>query len=105
MKNRLVISSLLGLSEGEKILSESLGCTQEKGEVVCEKPLISSELVSEKEGSNLVAEEKGEAERVRSVSQDEILMQKQREIERKAGTGCQNSSICSRTDRGAHQGL
>ena len=46
-EEQIVISSLLGLGEGEKIMSGSLGCTQEKGEAVCEKPLISSELVSE----------------------------------------------------------
>ena len=56
--------------------SESLSCSQEKGEDVCEKPLIYSELVGEKESTNLVAEEKGEVVRERSVSQDEILMQK-----------------------------
>ena len=43
-------------------------------------------MVSENEGTSLVAEEKGEAVRERQVSQDEILMQKQRENERKAGT-------------------
>ena len=41
-EEQIVILSLLGLSEGEKIMSESLGCTHEKGEDVCEKPLISS---------------------------------------------------------------
>ena len=60
-------------------MSESLGCTQEKGEDVREKPLISSELVSEKKSSNLVAEAKREVVRERLVSHDEILMQKQRE--------------------------
>ena len=84
-EEQIVISSLLGLSEGGK-MSESLSCPQEKGEAVCEKPLISSELVSEKESFSLEAEEKGEVVRERSVSQDEILMQKQREIERNAGT-------------------
>ena len=83
---KIVISTLLRLSEGEKHVSESLGCTQEKGEVEGERPLISSELASEIEGSSLVSEEKGEDERARLVCQDEILMQKQRENERKTGT-------------------
>ena len=43
-------------------------------------------MVSEKESSSLVAEAKGEVMRERSVSQDEIVMQKQRENERKVGT-------------------
>ena len=63
-----------------------LGCFQEKGEVVCEKSLIFSELVGEKESSSLAAEAKGEDERVRKVSHDEILMKEKREIERNAGT-------------------
>ena len=84
-EEHIIISSLLGLSEGGK-MSESMSCSQEKGEVVCEKPLIYSELGSEKESSSLEAEEKGEVLRERSVSQDEILMQKQREIEKNAGT-------------------
>ena len=74
-EEQIVISSLLGLSEGGK-MSESLSCFQEKGEAVSEKPLNSSELVGEKESSNLEAEVKGEDVRERSVSQDEILMQK-----------------------------
>ena len=41
---QLVISTLLGLSEGEKYLSERSGLPQEKGEIVCERPLIFSEL-------------------------------------------------------------
>ena len=53
---------------------------------MCEKPLISSELVSKDESTSLVAEEKGEDVRERLVSQDEILMQQKRENERKAGT-------------------
>ena len=53
---------------------------------MCEKPLIFSEMVSQNEGTNLVAEEKGEMVRESLVSQDEILMQKHREIERKVGT-------------------
>ena len=57
-------------------MSESLSCSQEKGEDVCEKPLISSKLVSEIESSSLVAEAKGEIVRERSVSQDENMMQK-----------------------------
>ena len=40
----------------------------------------------EKESSNLATEVKGEAERVRKVSQDEILMKEKRENERNAGT-------------------
>ena len=43
-------------------------------------------MISENEGTSLVAEEKGEIARESLVSQDEILMQKQREIERKTGT-------------------
>ena len=43
---------------------------------MCEKPLISLELVGEKESTSLVAEKKKELLRERSVSQDEILMQK-----------------------------
>ena len=74
------------MSEGEIKMSEGLSCSQEKGEDVCDKPLISSEMVSEDEGTSLVAEEKGEAMRERQVTQDEILMQKQRENERTAGT-------------------
>ena len=67
-EEQIVIYTLLGLSEGEKKTSESLSCSQEKGEVVCEKPLISSELVSEIESTNLAAEEKGEDVRERLVS-------------------------------------
>ena len=85
-EEQIVISTLLGLSEGELKMSEGLSCSQEKGEDVCEKPLISSEMVSKDEGTSLVAEEKGEGVRESQVSQDEILMQKQRENERKAGT-------------------
>ena len=85
-EEQIVISTLLGLSEGELKMSEGLSCSQEKGEDVCEKPLISSEMVSKDEGTILVAEEKGEGVRESQVSQDEILMQKQRENERKAGT-------------------
>ena len=51
-----------------------------------EKPLISSELVGENESTILADEEKGEDVRERLVIQDEILMQKQREIEKKTGT-------------------
>ena len=57
---------------------------------MCVKPLIFAELVSEKESSSLEAKEKGESVRERSVSQDEILMQKQRENERNAGTKAKN---------------
>ena len=57
-------------------MSEGLSCSQEKGEDACEKPIISSEMVSEDEGTNLVPEEKGEGMRESQVSQDEILMQK-----------------------------
>ena len=60
-------------------MSESLSCSQEKGEVVCEKPLISSELLGENESTSLAAKEKGEDVRERIVSHDEILMQKLRE--------------------------
>ena len=75
-EEQIVISTLLGLSEGEIKMSEDLSCSQEKGEDVCEKPLISSEMVNENEGTNLVAEEKSEIVRESLVSQDEILMQK-----------------------------
>ena len=51
----IVISTLLGLSEGEKNFSGALGYFQEKGEVGGERPLSSSELESEIEGSNLEA--------------------------------------------------
>ena len=79
-------------------MSKGLDCSQEKGEVVCEKSLISSELACEKESSSLAAEVKGDAERVRKVSQDEILMKEKGEIERNAGTNLDvNFSICSRT--------
>ena len=60
---QIIISTLIGLSEGENKLSEGLSCSQEKGETVCEKPLIFSELVSENESSSLKAEEKGEGVR------------------------------------------
>ena len=43
-------------------------------------------MASEIEGSSLAAEVKGEAERVRLVSQDEILMQEKIENERTTGT-------------------
>ena len=75
-EEQIVISTLLGLSEGELQMSEGLSCSQEKGEDVCEKPLISSEMVSKDEGTSLVAEEKGEGVRESEVRQDEILMQK-----------------------------
>ena len=39
-EEQIVISTLLGLSEGENKKSESLSCSQEKGEDVCEKSLI-----------------------------------------------------------------
>ena len=67
-EEQIVISTLLGLSEGEIKMSEGLSCSREKGEDVCEKPLISSEMVSEDEGTSLVAEEKGEVVRERQVS-------------------------------------
>ena len=74
---------------------------------MCEKPLISSELVGEKESTSLVAEEKGEVVRERLVSQDEILMQKQREIERNAGIEAKilqfAQELTRRTDQG-HMG-
>ena len=53
MKITIVISTLLGLSEREIKMSEGLSCSQESGEDVCEKPLISSELISENEGYQL----------------------------------------------------
>ena len=43
-EEQIVISSMFGLSEGEKIMSESLGYIEEKGEAISEKPLILSEL-------------------------------------------------------------
>ena len=53
---------------------------------MCKKPLISSELESEKESSILAVEVKGNDERVRKVSQDEIPKKEKREIDRNAGT-------------------
>ena len=80
----MIISTLLGLGEGEKN-EERLGCSQEKGEAECEKLLISSKEFSEtmSESTNLVAEEKGDV--VREVSQDEILMKEKRDHERNVG--------------------
>ena len=75
-EEQIVISTLSGLSEGEIKMSEGLSCSQEKGEDVCEKPLISSELVSENDGTSLVAVEKCKITRESLVSQVEILMQK-----------------------------
>ena len=63
-EEQIVISSLLGLSEGGK-MSEGLSYSQEKKEAVCERPLISSELVCEKESTILEGEEKGEVIRER----------------------------------------
>ena len=57
-EEKIVILTLLGLSEGEIKMREGLSCSQEKGEDVCEKPLISSDLVSKNEGTSLEAEEK-----------------------------------------------
>ena len=59
---QIVCSTLLILSEGEKQLSDGLGCSHKKREVEDERPLISSDLASEKEGSSLAAELKGEGE-------------------------------------------
>ena len=58
-EKQIFISSLLGLCEGGK-MSESVICSQEKGEDVSEKQLIYSELVSEIGSSSLVVEAKGE---------------------------------------------
>ena len=79
------VSTLLGLREGENI-EERLVCNKSKGEDVSEGHPISSRVTSEPvcEGSNLVAEEKGE--KVRLVSQDEILMKEHRENVRKTCT-------------------
>ena len=84
----MIISTLLGLSKGE-IIEEELVCHQAKGEDVSEGHCISSRVANEPvcEGSSIVAEEKGE--KVRIVSQDEILMKEKRENERKACT-CQD---------------
>ena len=82
-EEQIVISTLLGLSEGELKMSEGLSCSQEKGEDLCEKPLISSEMVSEDEGTSLVAEEKGEGVRESQVSQDEILIQNREKVREK----------------------
>ena len=79
-EEQIVISTLLGMSEGEIKMCEGLSCSQEKGEDVCETPLIYSGLVNENEGTSLEVEAKGEGVREINVSQDEILMQKQREI-------------------------
>ena len=69
-------------------MSERLGCSWEKGEEECERPLNSSKLASEKEceSSSLEAEAKGEVELVRKVGQDEILMKQNRAFDRNAGT-------------------
>ena len=75
-EEKIFISTLLGLSEGEIKMSEVLSCFQEKGEDVCEKPHISSELVIKNEGTNLAAQEKCEIVWENLVSQDEILIQK-----------------------------
>ena len=66
-EEQIVIYSLLCLSEGGN-KSESLSCSQEKREDMCEKPLDSSELVGEKESSSLEAEAKGEDVSVTSSS-------------------------------------
>ena len=72
---QLVISTLLGLSEGDT-MSERLGCFREKGEDESERLLISSKDASENvcEGASLEAKEKCEGGSF--VSHDEILMQK-----------------------------
>ncbi|KAL8119031.1 hypothetical protein AgCh_016509 [Apium graveolens] len=80
----VVVQSLLGLRE-KSVLSESLGCSQEKGEEMSETmQSISSILAKESERSPTLV---GEGEGVRVGSQGETLMQQKRENERNAGTG------------------
>ncbi|KAL8104610.1 hypothetical protein AgCh_028723 [Apium graveolens] len=80
----VVVQSLLGLRE-KTVLSESLGCSQEKGEEMSETmQSISSGLVKESERNPTLV---GEGEGVRVGNQGETLMQQKRENERNAGTG------------------
>ncbi|XP_074379689.1 uncharacterized protein LOC141720907 [Apium graveolens] len=80
----VIVQSLLGLREGSD-LSESLGCSQEKGEEKSD-PIqsISSRLAKVSVRSATLD---GEGEGVRVGSQGETLMQEKRENERNAGTG------------------
>ena len=79
----MVVQSLLGLRE-ESEMSESLGCSQEKGEEKSEQmQSISSNLEKVSEGSSTLV---GEGEGVRVVSQGEPLMQQKRDNERNACT-------------------
>ena len=69
----------------QSVLSESLGCSQEKGEEMSETmQSISSGLEKESERSPTLV---GEGEGVRVGSQGETLIQQKRENERNAGTG------------------
>ena len=69
----------------KSVLSESLGCSQEKGEEMSEIiQSISSGLAKESEKSPTLD---GEGEGVRVGSQGETLMQQKRENERNALTG------------------
>ncbi|KAL8094885.1 hypothetical protein AgCh_036413 [Apium graveolens] len=80
----VVVQSLLGLRE-KSVLSESLGCSQEKREEMSETmQSTSSGLEKESEWSPTLD---GEGEGVRVGSQGKTLMQKKRENERNAGTG------------------
>ena len=85
------IETLLGMREGsDTTMSEGLPLEQAKGEV--ERQAISSSLATRiNESTTLV----GEGEGVRCVSQGEILMQENRENERKAGTGVIREAIAS----------
>ena len=77
LDEQMVISTLLSLSEGDKI-SERLCCSQTKGENESEKHLISSKVVSETEGEGSNLDDDAKGEKVRIVRHDEILIQKQR---------------------------
>ena len=52
---QIVITTLLGLSEGEKSMSERLGCSLVKGDLESEMPLISSKMACETERKRVPA--------------------------------------------------
>ena len=80
------------MSEKEQV-SERLGCSQAKGEVESEKHPISSRVAGEIESESSSLKSGAKGEDVRNVSQDEILMQQKREIERNAGTGATEKTL------------
>ena len=51
---QLVITTLLWMSEGEKRLSKRLGCSQVKGDLESERPLVSSKMESENERESTI---------------------------------------------------